>query len=216
MGVLKIDTASLARRVEEAQLFTNHFGSFNKTDYEVLMFTVYLDSLDEYARDYDISLALGITESKVRSLRVKSQLLYPKPMNWVDELHKSLKNGYYDDATGLITVTIEDPSVQNLIKNKIEEGFGVVGQTLNKKQLVLPLESFLLLAAYSEDDEEKTIRNLNKIYQKHTKTKSTIEKKQFKERFMAGISDKANFLSALLTIYETGKPILQEIIKLIA
>ena len=29
--------------IERSGLFTNRFGSFNKSDYEVLMFTAYLD-----------------------------------------------------------------------------------------------------------------------------------------------------------------------------
>ena len=33
----------LLTRIEQSELFTNRFGSFNKSDYEVLMFTAYLD-----------------------------------------------------------------------------------------------------------------------------------------------------------------------------
>ena len=58
----------LTNRIEEAELFTKRFGSFSKADYEVLMFTIYLDSLCGEVRDYDISIDLGITESKVRNL----------------------------------------------------------------------------------------------------------------------------------------------------
>ena len=48
--------------IERSGLFTNRFGSFNKSDYEVLMFTAYLDSLDENEiNDYEISIDLGIT-----------------------------------------------------------------------------------------------------------------------------------------------------------
>lgn len=39
------------------------------------MFTVYLDCLeDEEVSDYDNSIELGLTESKVRSLSIKSPL----------------------------------------------------------------------------------------------------------------------------------------------
>ena len=56
------------------------------------MFTVYLDSLEELVRDYDVSIALGITEcNKVRSFRIKSQLLYPKELNQADNLATSIK-----------------------------------------------------------------------------------------------------------------------------
>ena len=111
------------KRMQEADLFTRRFGSFSKTDYEVLMFTIFLDSLPTPLRDYDISIALGITESKVRNLRIKSQLMYPRNLDWTKELAKSIEHGYYDRVTDQITVTFEDPSIQNLIKNKIEEIF---------------------------------------------------------------------------------------------
>ena len=90
---------SIVERVQEAEVFTRKFGSFSKSDYEVLMFTVYLDSLKEPVRDYDISITLGITESKVRSLRVRSQLLYPRDFDWKEELAKSIENGYYNKET---------------------------------------------------------------------------------------------------------------------
>ena len=46
------------KRMQEADLFTRRFGSFSKTDYEVLMFTIFLDSLPTPLRDYDIRISL--------------------------------------------------------------------------------------------------------------------------------------------------------------
>ena len=204
--------ANCLKRMQEADLFTRRFGSFSKSDYEVLMFTIFLDSLTIPLRDYDISIALGIIESKVRSLRVKSQLMYPKKLEWTEELTKSIEHGYYDKATGQITVTFEDPSIQNLMKNKIEEGFGTVGQTLNVKQLVLPVESFLLLAAFAEQDENDVLSKLNEKLAKESTKATKIERKKFKERFMNDIPDAVSFISSLLTIYSAGRPIIEAII----
>ncbi len=178
--------SNLLKRMQEAELFTRRFGSFSKTDYEVLMFTIFLDSLPAPLRDYDISIALGITESKVRNLRVKAQLMYPRKLEWAEELVKSIEHGYYDRTTGQITVTFEDPSIQNLMKNKIEESFGTVGQTLNIKQLVLPIESFLLLAALAEQDEDDILSKLNTKLAKESARATVIEKKKFKHRCTRG------------------------------
>lgn len=204
---------NLAKRIQEAELYSRKFGSFAKSDYEVLMFTAYLDSLKKPARDYDISIALGITESKVRNLRIKSQLLYPRVLDWVEELTKSVSHGYYDSITGQITVTFEDPSVQSLMKNKIEEGFGTVGQSLNVKQLVLPVESFLMLAAYAENDEKATLEKLNEVLKSETKKKSKIEKKNLKARFLEGVPDAVSFISTALSIYQVGKPIVEAVLQ---
>ena len=204
--------SNLLKRMQEAELFTRRFGSFSKTDYEVLMFTIFLDSLPLPLRDYDISIALGITESKVRNLRVKSQLMYPRKLEWAEELVKSIEHGYYDRTTGQITVTFEDPSIQNLMKNKIEESFGTVGQTLNIKQLVLPIESFLLLAAFAEQDEDDILSKLNTKLAKESARATVIEKKKFKARFMKEVPDTVSFISSLLTIYNVGRPIVEAVL----
>ena len=204
--------SNFLKRMQEANLFTQRFGSFSKTDYEVLMFTIFLDSLPAPLRDYDISIALGITESKVRNLRVKSQLMYPRKLEWTEELAKSIEHGYYDRTTGQITVTFEDPSIQNLMKNKIEESFGTVGRTLNIKQLVLPIESFLLLAAFTEQNEDDILSKLNMKLAKESARATVIEKKKFKARFMKGVPDTVSFVSSLLTIYNVGRPIIEAVL----
>lgn len=204
--------SNVLKRFEEARVFTRHFGSFSKSDYEILMFTIFQDSLEKPLRDYDISIALGITESKVRSLRIKSQLLYPKKLEWTEELVKSIKHGYYDRIQQQVTVTFEDPSVQSLMKNMIEEKCGVVWQSLNVKQLILPVESFLLLAAFAEKDESAVLKSLQEAVRKESGQKAIIEKERIKDRFLHGVPDAAAFIASLLSIYSTGQPIIQALL----
>lgn len=204
---------SVVARINEAEVFSRKFGSFTKTDYEVLMFTAYLDSLKRPARDYEISIELGITESRVRTLRIKSQLLYPRDLKWVDELSKSIEHGYYDKMTGQITVTFEDPSVQSLMKNKIEENFGTVGQSINVKHLILPVESFLILAAHAEKDNSSIIQKINDVLQARGTKKIVIEKEKLRTKYLEGIPDMVSFLSGLLSIYSTGRPIIEALIQ---
>ena len=203
------------KRIEESRLFTRQFGTFSKSDYEVLMFTIYLDSLEGAVRDYDISIDLGITESKVRSLRVRSQLLYPKEINWKEELATAIQHGAYDPETKQITVTIEDPSVKNLLKNIIEENFGTVGLSLNSKHLILPIESYLLLAACAEDNYENVVKDLNKKLKSHSKDIEKIEKKGIKTRFLKSVPDITALISEVLAIYQVGRPIVESVLHLI-
>lgn len=206
---------SLALRVKEAQLFTNRFASFSKADYEVLMFTAYLDCLDEdNMTDYDISIKLGIPESKVRNLRVKSQLQYPREIHWEEKLTKAIQHGVYDQVQKQLTITIEDPSVRNRIRHEVESKYGIVNISLNSKQLVLPIESFLILAACAEGDTEGILRKLrdelnnNKI--------NYIEKGSLKDRFLKQVEDIGGLLNNLATIYTVGKPIIAAVIGLIS
>lgn len=208
-------TENADKRLSEAEMFTRRFGTFSKSDYETLLFTIFLDSLDSPARDYDISIALGITESKVRNLRIRSQLLYPKELKWQDELAIAIQHGAYDSYSKQITVTIEDPSVQNLIKNIIEKNFGTVGQSLNVKHLVLPVDSFLLISAYAEQDPEKTLKELNNIVQEQSKSINVIEKRTLKTRFLQNIPDIPQFIATALTIYDIGCPIIESVLQMV-
>ncbi len=203
----------LTNRIEEAELFTKRFGSFSKADYEVLMFTIYLDSLCGEVRDYDISIDLGITESKVRNLRVKSQLMYPREIDLVVELSNALKGGRYDKETGTITTTIENPSVLNYLKNQIEKNYGVVGRTLNSKQMVLAVEDYLLLAALAEENKEETLDELNRLYKLEAAEKEKVEKIAFQKRFLKSIPNMMQFLIAAKDIYTQGLPIIMELIE---
>ena len=205
---------ALYRRVEEANLFSKQFGSFSKSDYEILMFTVFLDTQQEPVRDYDLSIQLGLTESKVRNLRVKSQLLYPKSLNWIRAISESLEHGFYDRETKQITITIEDPSVQNKIKNVIETNCGHVGFTLNRKQIVLNVESFLILAAFAETDTDETINRINEKYKEVTGTQDRIEKKAFGKRFLHKCTDSIGFINSIAGLFSVGAPIVNAIVKL--
>ena len=208
-----IEKDKLFDRVKQAELFSKRFGSFSKADYEVLMFTVYLDSLKEPAHDYDISLDLGITETKVRSLRVKSQLLYPREIHWVNELALSLEHGVYDSGT--ITITIEDPSVWNRIRHEVESQYGMIGLSLNSKQLMLPVESFLILAACAEQDPDEVLQRLNNELLEHEALEKSIHKQRFGSRFLKGVNDIGTVVQNVAAIYSVGAPIINAVLKLV-
>lgn len=185
---------------EEAELFTRRFGSFNKQDFEVMLFTIYMDSYDGEPRDYDISVALGITESRARNLRVKLQLMYPRSINEIDALTTAINGGHYHSDTRDVTITIENPSVRNSIKNKLElENFNV-GLTLNNKQLVLPIESIVIIAAILDIDSDKVFANLKEELKKENIDISKIEGKKFKEKFFDSIDTADKLVSILSNI----------------
>jgi len=204
---------NLLSRIEEAKLFTNRFGSFNKADYEVLMFTVFLDCLEDDVRDYDISIALGIPESKVRTLRVKSQLQYPREIKWEEKLVTAIEHGSYDPITKMITISIEDPSVRNRIRYEVESKYGIVNLSLNNKQMILPVESFLILAACAEEDTDATIKRLNTELKKSKI--GEIEKGNLKSRFLKGVDDVAALVGNLRSIYTSGAVIVGVVSKLL-
>lgn len=204
----------LAKRINEAKLFTKDFGSFSKADYEVLMFTVFLDCIEGEPKDYEISIQLGIPESKVRSLRLKSQLQYPRDIKWEENLVTAIEHGTYDRTTKMITVTIEDPSVRNMIRFEVESRFGTVNLSLNSKHLVLPVESFLILAACAEKDTDETLKKLNKELKKSKL--GEIEKGKLKNRVLKTVSDIGSVLGSVTNVYTAGAAIIVAVSSLIS
>lgn len=194
----------IINRLEEAELFTKRFGSFSKSDYEILMFSIYRDLQMKPCRDYEMSLALGITESKIRSLRVKSQLCYPKELDWKDELCNALNKGNLGSNDLTITIMIEDPSIHNLLKNKIEETYGTVRLSLNSKLMTLPVESYLLLAMELEEDKEAALQKLNQKWQQDNKDAGEITKETLKKR----IWNKTKDITSMQGLVKTAKLVL--------
>lgn len=199
-------------RLKEAELFTKRFGSFTKSDYEILMFSIYRDLQMEACRDYEMSLALGITESKVRSLRIKSQLCYPKELNWKDELCKALNKGNLDKKDLTITIMIEDPSVHNLLKNIIEKTYGTVRLSLNSKLMTLPVESYLLLAMELEEDKETALQKLNQKWQQDNKNAGEITKETLIKRIWnttKSIASAQKLVKIAKMVFPTAAPVLE-------
>ena len=204
---------SILNRIEESQLFTNRFASFNKSDYEVLMFTAYLDSIEEDPLDYDISIALGIPESKVRTLRVKSQLQYPREIKWEEKLTLAIKKGTYDPVQKQITITIEDPSVRNRIKHEVESHYGTANLSFNTKQLILPVESFLILAACAEENTDEVIKKINKELRSFEIKE--IERANFNNRFLKSVNNIGAIVNSLASLYTIGTGIINAVTLLI-
>ena len=176
----------IGKRIQEAGLFTNRFGSFAKSDYETLMFSIYLDMLEKPARDYEISVELGIPESKVRSLRTRAQLLYPRELLWSEELKSAIAKGSYNPSDCTLTVMIEDPSAQSYIRNQIESQQGIVMMSFNPKHLTLPIESYILLAAQMNVDKEDAMKRLNAKWLEISDSQQRIAEEDLLSKYWSG------------------------------
>ena len=153
-----------------AELFFNkNFGTASKSDIDVLMFSMYIDKILEQSEgeistysDYTLSKYLGITQSKVKSLKIKKELIYPREeFCWENSFRKIYSNAQYKD--GNILLFVPDPNLYIELKHFIEENNGLVDIRLNSSLLVVSLESFLDLVVYVADESEKNvIRNFLK------------------------------------------------------
>ena len=116
-----------------SHFYESNFGQMSKSDIELLMFRFYIEKLIrmnqnadgtiDYRKcsDYRISQELGITQQRVRNLKIKNQLKNPIEYDWKVALAKLTNNARYDKGTGKITMNIPDPNLYLEIQNFIEE-----------------------------------------------------------------------------------------------
>lgn len=155
-----------------SHFYDANFGQMSKADMELLMFRFYLekmistyqnqDGTIDYNKcsDYKISKELGITQQKVRNLKVKKELIYPTKYDWKAALALLTENARYDKATNKVTLNIPDPNLYIEIQNFIEEQGSYVEKQLNSKILQIRAEYYIaLVISLEQGDNRKTIIN---------------------------------------------------------
>lgn len=159
-----------------SHFYNSNFGQLSKSDMELMMFNIYIkklisdnrnsDGTIDYKKcsDYKISQDLGITQQKVRNLKVKNQLINPIDYDWKAALAKLTENARYDRSTGKIVINIPDPNLFIEIQNFIEDQGAYVEKQLNSKILQLRVEYYidLIVSLESEVTRKKIIAELKK------------------------------------------------------
>lgn len=116
--------------------------------------------------DYKISHDLGITQQRVRNLKIKNQLVYPIEYDWKLALAKLTENARYDKVSKKIIMNIPDPNLYLEIQNFIEEKGAYVEKQLNSKILQIRVEYYIELALALEnvDNQKKFIKKLKQFF----------------------------------------------------
>lgn len=158
---------------EIAQMFYNrNFGSATKSEFELLMFSIlmdgmihkYVDSITgildyKACSDHKIGEVLGITQEKVRSLKVKKQARYPMEFDWKNSLRSIQNRIRYDNEKKKIMIPITDPNLYNEIRNFIEENGGYIEIQRGQNCLQMrPEYLFILLYQGDNENEKKKVR----------------------------------------------------------
>lgn len=129
------------------QYFVRNFGSMSKSDLETLLFSEYIEHGIRNGKpvdDYSLSKELGITQSRIRSLKERKELKYPySSFNWENAFAEAVKNAKYDANEHCVKMIIQDVSVMNEVRNFIEREGWYDECSLNKKLLKIPLDCFV-------------------------------------------------------------------------
>ncbi len=169
--------------------YCQNFGSFSKSDIELLMFHFLLEKeiktntngavLNYYAvSDYKLSKILGITQQKIKNLKIRKQLIYPIKFDWKSSLASLIENARYDKESSKIIIPIPDPNLLIEIQNFIEEQGGYFTIQSNGKLLQLRIEYFLELAVLVDDSDQakkKIIKRIKKEIRQSEKHESDFD-----------------------------------------
>lgn len=174
-----------------ARYYERNFGQVSKADMELLMFHFYLEKMIEnccaedgtvdynQCSDFKISKELGITQQRVRNLKVKKQLAFPVEFDWKISLARLTKNARFDPDTHKVTLSIPDPNLYLEIQNFIEEQGAYIEKQLNGKVLQLRAEYYidLILMMEPEKRREDIIKELRSVFAKEGKDQAKLEGK---------------------------------------
>ena len=106
------------------QYFNRNFGKLSKTDIDTLMFDIYIEQLLNKGLphdDYHMSKTLGISQSRIRTFKVRKELQYPREgFDWVTAFAKDLEKASYDPESKKVKVLISDVNVLSELRYFVE------------------------------------------------------------------------------------------------
>ena len=173
-----------------AELFySKNFSASSKSEVEILMFSIYMDALINSCKnsdgtidysvcsDYEIGKQLGITQERVRSLKVKKQARYPIEFRWQDSLLSIKESVRYDDGINKIIIPTRDPNLYNEIRNYIEDHGGYIEIKRSGNYIQIRPEHYFMLIyeELSEVDQEECRGELEKELRKYNKGNAIAE-----------------------------------------
>ena len=228
---MKFTTEEKAALFDEisSNYYYRNFGLLSKSESDLLMFKFFIEKLEQETRcsdgtinyqacsDYLISKQLGITEQRVRNLKVQYQLKYGKEIDWKPAFAKLIVNARYDKQTNKIAVGIPDPNLFLEIQNYIEENGAYVEKQLNGKILQLRAEYFvaLIIASEPESNRKKIIKELKKQFDDTAKTERQFEERNIGKSLIDAACDITSIAANISSLLSPGNIIGDAVINLL-
>lgn len=178
MDVAKIKSLKMSDKDWFLEECLPRFGSMNKNDYEVALFTLLLRNGYSQMSDFDISRELKITETKVKRLRYESNLVYPNNEDLNEQLKNLLNNAKYRMAgSNKIQFLVKDKMLRSYASKILEEQGGFIDSSFNSDIVsVNPEDMILLLCIVSGQNSKDTNDTLTKIKSELRKSKKRLDK----------------------------------------
>lgn len=150
------DKAKAFDRIAE-RYYKRNFSTMSKTDMDTLMFDIYIEQLLDKGLphdDYNMSKALGISQSRIRTLKVRKELQYPREdFNWVDAFAEDLKKASFDPESKKVKVLISDVNVLSELRYFVEKNGWYDEYQLNPRLFQCRVDFFVDLIHKLAEDE---------------------------------------------------------------
>ena len=164
--------------------YAGNFGSMQKSDIDVLMFSLYIErildkdeeNIDAYS-DYTLAKHLGITQSRIRNMKYKKQLQYPrKEFKWEKSFYRFCENARFEN--GKIRINLRDLNLYYELVNQIDMMGGYAEATITKNLLVITQGEFYALCSrmMNKGEIDEIEKSIKKRYKDDEKFDESITK----------------------------------------
>ncbi len=157
------DDSSKAKAFDQiaAEYYAGNFGQMLKSDFETMLFSIYIEQCLNFEVPYDdyrLSRELGITQSRIRSLKIKKELQYPyDKFEWKEAFIQYIPKARYDSVKRLVKIHIPDVNVLVELRNCMEQNGWYDEYQLNPKLFQCRVDMFLALCEKLEYGQQQEL-----------------------------------------------------------
>lgn len=213
-----------------AHFYESNFGHLSKADMELMMFHFYLekmikdnknpDGTIDYRKcsDYKISQELGVTQQRVRNMKIKKQLYKPIEFDWKASLASLTENARYDGQSKMIVLNIPDPVLYLEIQNFIEERGAYIEKQLNSKVLKIRAEYYieLIVAMEPEESRKAVIKELKKQFKESAGEDAAFDERHIGRSLVGWTLDITSIIANISGVLSPGNIVADALRKLLA
>lgn len=139
------------------------FGSMNKNDFEVFIFSQLLDKRFLGYNDYKISIELKIPISKIKRLRYEASLKYPTQTDFKTLFVEAMRGARYgNEKNKVVEFSIENISLRQFLRNMLMQDGRFFDSSFNSEIVKISYKDFLYLLekVCMDKKEEENIQNI--------------------------------------------------------
>lgn len=162
----KIDYSSISSESKDWLLKTclERFNSISKSDYDVAFFHVLMENGYGEKSDFELSRLLMLTETKIKNLRYRCNLVYPMDENYERQLMDILQNAAYKRDGNRIQFCVKDKMLRSYANNLLTEDGNFADSSFNSDIISLtPMDMVDLMVKLYDGNKNNDYEQVRKL-----------------------------------------------------